>query len=388
MQTKPSSPLDLSAQKQTATALPTEQTELVTPNVFIDTTEFRAAHLSYDTGLFAALLKHVKNGVLTVYETPILIGEVGEQIAEVVDLAVQAARKFRKDADGIRETSLATLKPLFSRLDRDALIEDFASKFADYRAAASPIEIPIAPVSVPEIVADYFSKRPPFGSGRKKSEFPDSINIKALDNWCLSNAASMYFVSADEGARKAAEATGRLIPLASLQELLGIAAASPTHLEASLRGWLTDQVATQIEPLAKRAFLQAELWLEDYESEVEEVVVESLLIDDFDVVDLESTEASVRAWGSFTASADVQFDDPNDGIWDSEEKTWFWQPHYHRKVRFTVHTVLDIEVERTSTESDWTVSAVYLNEGAPIYLPDDMEVIHDYPGNGWEALRD
>jgi hypothetical protein len=77
------------------------------------------------------------------------------------------------------------------------------------------------------IFEKYFHRKPPFDATKSK-EFPDAFVIEALANWCKENRATMYVVTTDAAAARAAGETGVLIPVKGLQELLAIATEAET----------------------------------------------------------------------------------------------------------------------------------------------------------------
>src|SRR5207249_3278369 len=57
--------------------------------------------------------------------------------------------------------------------------------------------LPVNDVNVSAVFDDYFSVQPPFGTGKKKSEFPDAFAAHALRAWCKANGQIMHVVSGD-----------------------------------------------------------------------------------------------------------------------------------------------------------------------------------------------
>ena len=73
---------------------------------------------------------------------------------------------------------------------------------------------------------DYFSGRPPFGPGKKKSEFPDALVVSALRGWCAKKDTSVYIVAEDGDLRECCVDGGPLIGTKSINEVLSHGKAS------------------------------------------------------------------------------------------------------------------------------------------------------------------
>jgi hypothetical protein len=77
------------------------------------------------------------------------------------------------------------------------------------------------------IFEKYFARKAPFDTAKGK-EFADAFVIEALGTWCRQSNSKMYVITSDAAMQRAATETGVLIPIPSLQDLLGIAAEAET----------------------------------------------------------------------------------------------------------------------------------------------------------------
>jgi hypothetical protein len=366
---------------------PPATSPLVSRHVFIDTTEFRANHLAYDLDPFKSLIAQAEAGALSIYETTILLGEVKERIREAVAEAATAANKFRESADAIREVTLPEMTAFFKRLDKKKLENHFLNKLEDYRAAVTPTMVPLDPLELESLVADYFDRQAPFGEGKKKSEFPDAINIKALDRYCREKGIRMYVVSADEGFRSAAAVTATLLPLSSVAALLSGLAATHANLEPEVRQWFQAQRTSQIKPAIEQAFADHGFWIEEEDGAVDNIEATAVQIEDVDVLLVTDEEARFRLSATITFEADIEYKDPNDGIWDSEDKEYIWRPTRRRRVRSTEVVSVTIELRRDLPDETWEIDDLSLNDGKDIPISIDAATVELYD-DGWSELYD
>ena len=78
------------------------------------------------------------------------------------------------------------------------------------------------------VFAAYFGQKPPFGRGKKKSEFPDAFAVAALGAWCSKESSELYIVSGDADMRGACNENG---PLHSMPRLVNFLDALASDLQ-------------------------------------------------------------------------------------------------------------------------------------------------------------
>ena len=149
--------------------------QLETRHIFIDTSIFVGANFHYDSSTFKQLITLASEKYLYIYLTPITINEAKANIQERVQDAHRAIQKCKKEAMVLRHLPDDTFKVLFTDFDvktvAEALIKQFERFISDTRATT----IPINSTSVDQVFERYFLSSPPFGAGKKKSEFPDAF---------------------------------------------------------------------------------------------------------------------------------------------------------------------------------------------------------------------
>ncbi len=76
-------------------------------------------------------------------------------------------------------------------------------------------------IDAEDILSLYFDKKPPFGEGKKKAEFPDALSLFSLKS-NLSENEKTYVISGDGDLKAFCDADPQLISVESLDKLLDI----------------------------------------------------------------------------------------------------------------------------------------------------------------------
>jgi hypothetical protein len=129
--------------------------------------------------------------------------------------------------------------------------------------------IPVDAVAVTPILADYFASQPPFGVGKKKSEFPDAFTLHALRAWAEGKKYTVVVVSGDADLKAFCDAN------------------PPLQLTATLATFLA--IFPDVE--ASRAIMK---WMDDQWDAVQEIVGDQLEKFSFDLKDVDGTVNAVR----------------------------------------------------------------------------------------------
>lgn len=58
--------------------------------------------------------------------------------------------------------------------------------------------IPSSKASIDEVLNQYFDKKPPFGIGQKKDEFPDAFVLNTIEVFCAERRSKAYLISQDD----------------------------------------------------------------------------------------------------------------------------------------------------------------------------------------------
>ena len=387
-------------------ALAPHEAALFTRNVCLDTSAYVTARFAFDGPAFTRLAELAKAGKVRVFITPVVRREVESNIAELAQRGQAAVLEMQKKAAMLSEVGIPDVRALVhTKYDRDAVIRNYHERFDEFLRAARVEEIPLASADVEAIFDAYFGKRAPFGTGKKKAEFPDAFTVSALDGWCQANAEQMYVVTGDGAKREgvspeeledersmtsACTDAGPLLPLGRLAQFLDLvnreeyrAAAQQVRADVAYRwtGFHQAQLRTEVTD----RFLELGYQPDDPEADVEDVDVREVVVRDPDVISVNDERAIVSALAEVNFTARVSVIDPDSGIWDSEDKVMLFQEHQSVFVRHATTMPVEFEIafpelkagalpptaEMLLAESG--LESVTVNDDRPIIVPLDED---------------
>lgn len=287
--------------------------------VFIDSSIIIGQNYNYRGAAFESLLRLSGSGQACVIVSDIVVREVQAHIAADVSRASQASTKFRKDARVLRNLGSTSYSDMFAEIDEDEAIAALNTQLDEFIAATNATVLDTSSVSVGIILGKYFGGEPPFGDGKKKSEFPDAINVEALEAWSAESNEKVYVVSSDSDLLTTCAGNENLLALDKLSEYVSLVQYHDDVLTPALQEKLSANeglIAQAIED----AFMDLGFWLDDQEGDVDEVRVEEVDIEEFLVLEVDEESATVDVPIRIRYSADVTYDDMDTAFYDSEEK--------------------------------------------------------------------
>lgn len=163
-------------------------------NIFIDTSIYEEGQFigsgTLKTLFDAAKERHVRI-ILPIITEHEVLGHIQEKInAECAKLKRQLA------------SPLKHIEPLYSKLEdvvkhTETAVEDMKKMFLKQLEVSNIYRLPLQEnIDLHSIVESYFRKEPPF-SNKKKSEFPDALVLKSLEQWCKENNQTCIVLSND-----------------------------------------------------------------------------------------------------------------------------------------------------------------------------------------------
>ena len=179
--------------------------------------------------------------------------------------------------------------------------------------------LPTTEVSIDTVFDKYFGKRPPFGEGKKKSEFPDAFAIGAIEVWCKKNNEKMYVVSTDRDLKEYCETSDCLIALNQLAEFINVIEFHDKELARSVNELLNKNQDAIIEAIAE-SFCNQSFWIEDQDGDVNDVRVNELEVSEMLILEVTQDSAFVLVDVETNFSADLTYDDRETAVYDSEDK--------------------------------------------------------------------
>jgi predicted nucleic acid-binding protein len=292
--------------------------------ILIDTNLFEATNFNYNTHQFKRLLELAAQGKVRLVTTEIVNQEVRAHIRQAVDDASTAAKKFRQEARVLADLALPGFEKVFKRLEKDAVVELLLIKFADLQKGLNTITVGCEGADTNQVFADYFAQKPPFGEGKKKSEFPDAFTLASSAKWTEANNRNLYIISDDEGVRESAKTYPTFTPLSSIDQLLNIVSALEAQEPTRLAHLWADQNRETLQRAVALAFQQLDFYI-DEDGEVEDVNVRDVEVFDTNVAFAGDNRVTYLLLVDIKFDVKVRYVDPSSGIWDSEDKVMFGQ---------------------------------------------------------------
>ncbi|WP_353930576.1 PIN domain-containing protein [Okeanomitos corallinicola TIOX110] len=205
--------------------------------VTLDTQVFNSYNFHYNSKPFQTLVKLSQEEKIRLLLTSVTLNELRAHIIEGAKLASEAVKtginnldhtrskppkgkekiKISKNSDLLYEfkKKVQELVPNFEQIKHELLdkLEIFLQE-TDFQ------KIEVDQVSVVDIFENYFSGNPPFGEGKKKSEFPDAFALLALKKEAKDRNKIIYVVSGDSDWEKFCSSSEDLCWIGNLDELL------------------------------------------------------------------------------------------------------------------------------------------------------------------------
>lgn len=194
---------------------------LETKKVFIDTQYFVKAGLHFDSPAFKSFRNYCEAEELFHISTSVVEREVKSKIEASVGEAISAIKTFHRKARLISSLDDEAIKGLFVEIPEEDIYKKSNDVFDEFMAACSTDVIEADGIDLEELLSMYFEKKPPFGEGKKKTEFPDAISLLSLKKH-LEEGEKIYVISDDEDLKSYCEDNPQFITVDTLDKLLDI----------------------------------------------------------------------------------------------------------------------------------------------------------------------
>lgn len=246
--------------------------------IFLDTNVFQSENFTEGLKL-NQLLKQAKEHNIQIKIVDIVYEECQKRMHVKVGEAKTAFKKSRAQLnnEGRVLRTLSNYKDFF-RIPKVEIDQDFEKikTIFDNFLKANNIEIVNSNIADHnEVLRMYFDKKAPFGTGQKKSEFPDAFIINTIQKWSKLNYIGSYVISSDTGMIDCKSQNLEIIPsISEMSEI--IVHASKLYDEVS--DILADNIGIALDDLEKS--------IGSYSDDLSLLIYEKLL-EDPTYVDLE-----------------------------------------------------------------------------------------------------
>lgn len=185
--------------------------------IILDTNVFDSANYNFQTGSLKYLEEYIAQGKMDLWIHNISVNEAKRHIKAKLFDFIQTIRGNKI----FKNTLLLEQKyrDVFASMEEESVVEDGVKAFDDYLTRTKARILNNTCVNIDDILSDYFSQKPPFGSGKKKSEFPDAIMISSIKNE-LNSVDELHIVSDDDDWRKSFENERKVSVYKTLKDFL------------------------------------------------------------------------------------------------------------------------------------------------------------------------
>ena len=343
--------------------------------VFLDTEVFAHANFDYQSSRFEALTALARSRRIQVFVTDLTIREIKAQIRQ----RIEKAASMRVEPV-LRNSRRREVKRLFNKLDVGKIQDELYSQLDAFMKRAHVKTLKIQPRVLKPVIDKYFDQQPPFCRGRNKAEFPDAFVLQTLVNWCQQSDRIMAVVSGDQGIQAACPADESLHSYENLAKYLDAVASENEMLASFVRQTIVhDDHKKEILRRAKTAFAELGTYLTDVDGDVDgiDLIAMAFESDDVEIIELAENRAQVEISSSLTFTAELSYDEPSTGAWDSEDKRFYFSNRRVETVERTDDRSVDaiLEFEGPAPDS-FQVTEVSI-EGSDVSLTSDYEA--DWP---------
>ncbi|MBZ2169330.1 PIN domain-containing protein [Marinobacter sp. F4216] len=346
---------------------------LETRKVFVDTQSFIKLGLNFSHPALLSFGRLCSNGSLMHLSTSVVQREVEAKIISSVEDGLASLRSFRRKAKLLEKIEDEKVKGLFVDIDEKEAISNGLEVFHKFINFSNTDVISIGNVNPDDVFNLYFETQPPFGNGKKKSEFPDAFSIYAI----LGEVGDdkVYVVSDDGDLKSLCSIHDNLISVETLERLLDIYNVHESAVADAIKTYMASvetDIKESIESAINDSWGYNEAPWED--SEVEEL--QAMMVHDFEplVVRVDEDECLV----TFDVDVDLDYTvygpDFLNGVYNSEEgHMWAFDTTSHSGSATRTFTVemkysYSIRDEKVDDIDQIDFSVVGLSDGIPVYV--------------------
>ena len=349
--------------------------EAISQHVFLDAEVFVRFGFKYSSAPFKALTDLISKDRLNLVITDVVVREVDAQIEKAVCAAWAKHKRFLKDAQVLRSSTLEEIASKLEKFDKDAVIGNLKDNFRKFLTDNNARIVPTNEVALDDVMDDYFAGIPPFDTDNKKAEFPDAITVKALSDWADSTGAQVLVVSGDKGVCEACKPVASLIDNESVPAMLD----NVSNDDRRLAEFIRTQVQDSREEIAAHVIIEFEdryFFVLDENGDAD-VTVRNATLSDVDILNVKGNEATVEVLYVIEYEAEVTYDDPDMVHYDSETRESVSWGTIDATVRRDTYARADVGVVFEGLEPDqFRVNYITVTEpndsfGVPLYDPRD-----------------
>jgi hypothetical protein len=209
--------------------------------ITVDTSVFDEKGLQLRSAVLQAVVR-LKDLPFAFVLSGTVVREVRRHLEERTEDAFRSARKAIGAALHAFETQRPTRDELLALISGGQTAEAAAETRLQAYLLAAGCEIldDMARVDISTIFGAYFEGNPPFGSGSKKSEFPDALALNALEHTAADRQTGIIVVSKDKDWHKFCEGSAALYLVPDIERALALINNAPVVITEAVQTWLAE----------------------------------------------------------------------------------------------------------------------------------------------------
>jgi hypothetical protein len=299
--------------------------------IFLDTCIFEGQRYNFNSRQFEQFKEHVNSTQKSLLVPDPTRLELKRHIKEHSSSAASALKGLQKKIKLVSKALDWPLKKSKPDEVEAQIYSTTSSELKEFLTELHAVDLNYAGVDIAQVMEWYDTTAAPFGEGTKRKEFPDAFVVAILDNYCRQNLATVAVISCDSDLKKACSGREHLQFFESLDSFV----AASMQFEQARLGLIqsildSDQLLiTSI----KSHFMELGFVIEeDWDGEVSNIeIAETTFIErNITAIDSEGFEVSFRVEMSY--SADISYEDPNTGTYDSEDDCWWFRDYISKNV--------------------------------------------------------
>jgi hypothetical protein len=169
--------------------------------------------------------------------------EVENHLENAAQVALQKAKKEVGKALFAFDTEKPTRDEILDQITGGKSASDIAKERWNRYLAESGCKVidDHSLVDTSTLFDAYFAGEPPFGTGRKKDEFPDALALNALERAAVERGTGILVVSKDGDWRAYCEKSENLYIVPEIEKALALIRNAPPVLKKAVHTWLVEE---------------------------------------------------------------------------------------------------------------------------------------------------
>jgi hypothetical protein len=311
-------------------------------NLFLDTSIYVSNGFSLQKPMFKTLKSLCENGRISLFTTDITDYEIESNILDSLKSLKSEFKRIQSGNRIIETVGGDGYRDLFNTQKVISMASEIKSNIDSYLAECNVEMLKASNQRAEDIFKDYFSKKPPFGEGKKKAEFPDAFVLNALDRWCTKENTEMSVISIDKDFLSYCVQNQKFNYYERLYQFISwilkdeIAVVSVVgDLVTQNKGLFDGEISKQLEWNG--------VYLDDADGEIFFQSIEDWSFIDVSVVEIEEDYANVLANVEANLNLQANYWDPDS--WYTVKDDGVKEVHYHNKCEGEFQAKFDVEVE-------------------------------------------